>query len=543
MLNRMRIGTMLTLGYGVVIFLMAVIVAVTHLRVNGFATSIDEINHDIYPNTNAAATIRFNVVKNWANTLTLNVISNKEVVKRIEDEMAANSKTITENFDFLKRELHGEEGKKLLGAALAAREDYTGKRKEYLAMLQDEDKGPANLFLVGPLKSSLETYLDSIGNIFTAMTTRLDAETTSALKSASLTRIGNLIIGLIALAVAVGSAVVMVRTVSGQLGGEVFEAGNIAREIAAGNLSVAIAVRRGDTSSLLASLDSMRDKLRAMVSEIQASAHRVSAAAQKVSRAAADVADASTSQSDATGSAAAAVEELTVSIDHLSHNADDAHTFSQQAAELSQKGETVIRGAGTEMAKIAQSVQSSSDIISELEQHSNEISAVVNVIKEIADQTNLLALNAAIEAARAGEQGRGFAVVADEVRKLAERTSTSTQEIAATIDKIQHGTQAAVQSMVSGVDQVKSGTEMAEMAGHSIGEIHSGAARVFAAVNDISTALKEQSAASNDIARSIERIAQMVSANNMASENVAAAAQEMEQLADGLSASVRYFRL
>ena len=410
-------------------------------------------------------------------------------------------------------------------------------------MLAEDDKDPANFFLVGPLKSSLEDYLGSINKIFAAMTARLDAETARSLEAASQTRAINLIIGFIALLAAMGSAVLMVCTVSKQLGGEVFEAGNIAREISEGNLSVNISVRSGDSSSLLASLKSMRDRLRSMAGEIQGSARQVTETAHKVSQAAAEVAQASTSQSDASGFAAAAVEELTVSIGHLSHNAEDAHTFSQQASELSQNGEAVIRSAGMEMEKIARSVQSSSAIIAELEQRSNEISTVVNVIKEIADQTNRLALNAAIEAARAGEQGRGFAVVADEVRKLAERTSKSTQEIALTVGKIQQGTLAAVHSMVSGVEQVQFGSRMAEQAGQSIGEIQSGSAQVVAAVNDISSALKEQSAASNDIARSIEQIAQRVTANKTASEKVAAAAIEMGNLADGLSASVRFFRL
>lgn len=543
MLNRMRVGTMLTLGFGVVILLMALMVAITHLRVTDFARSIGEIHQNIYPNTTAAATIRFNVVKNWSNTLMLGTISNKEVIKLIDEEMVASSKFIDESFMVLKRGFDSDEGRMLVAAALTAGEDFNSKRQEYIAMLTDEDKDPANFFLVGPLKSSLEDYLGSINKIFGAMTARLDAETARSMEAASQTRAINMIIGFIALLVAIGSAVLMVRTVSKQLGGEVFEAGNIAREISEGNLAVYIPIRSGDSSSLLASLKSMRDRLRSMAGEIQGSAQQVTETAHKVSRSAAEVAHASASQSDATGSAAAAVEELTVSIGHLSRNADDAHTYSQQASELSQNGETVIRSAGTEMEKIADSVKSSSAIIAELEQRSNEISALVNVIREIADQTNLLALNAAIEAARAGEQGRGFAVVADEVRKLAERTSKSTKEITLTIGKIQQGTQAAVHSMVSGVDQVHLGTRMAEQAGQSIGEIQSGSARVVAAVNDISSALKEQSAASNDIARSIEQIAQMVTANNVASESVATAALKMGSLADGLSASVRFFRL
>ena len=543
MRKEMGIAKMLTLGYGLVILLIAIIVAVTHLRVSSIADRIGEIENDVYPNTTAAAAIRFNVTMNWANTLTLGTIGNKEVIRRIEDEMATNSKAISDNFDFLKRVFRSEEGRKLVAEALAARADYTEKRKEYISMMKDEDKDPAKLFLVGPLKSSLDAYLGSIGRIFAALDLRLKQGSDESLQGAQNTRGINLVIGLVALAVAAASAAFIVRTIARQLGGEIQEAARIASEIASGNLGVDIVVRAGDSSSLLASLSVMREKLRAMALEIQASATHVAETARKVSQASAEVATASASQSDSTGSAAAAVEQLTVSIDHLSRNADDAHAFTQQASELSAKGEGVIRGAGAEMQKISLSVQSSSSIIAELEQRSNEISAVVNVIKEIADQTNLLALNAAIEAARAGEQGRGFAVVADEVRKLAERTTKSTAEIALTIQKIQSGTQAAVESMVTGVDQVKSGTQMAELAGQSIAEIQSGSARAVNAVNDISAALKEQSAASNDIARSIEQIAQMVNANNAAAEHVASAATEMERLADGLSTSVKFFRL
>ena len=543
MLNRMRIRTMLLAAFGVLILLMLVIVGVTHLRVSGFATSIGEIQRSIYPTASAAESIRFYVVNNWSNTLTLSTITNKIVMTRIEEEMAANNKAITSNFEFLKRDLQTDEGKKLLEGATAASNTYAENLKEYVAMLSDEDKDPARFFLMGPLKSSLEAYLESTGKIAAAMKSRLEEESIASLKAANQTRAINLGIGVAALLAALVSAALMVKTITSQLGGEVFEAQNIAREISNGNLTINIALRQGDSTSLLASLNVMRDKLRTMAGEIQEEVQRVNDTAHKVAQISAEVAHSTIAQSDAASSAAASVEQLTVSVNHLSSDADDAHRYSHQASEQAQQGDAVIRGAEAEMGQIAESVQASAAVIAELEQHSNEITAIVNVIKEIADQTNLLALNAAIEAARAGEQGRGFAVVADEVRKLAERTSNSTLEIAATIDKIQIGTRAAVQSMVRGVDQVAAGTRMAEAAGDSIGKIQSGASHVLDAINDISMSLKEQSEASNGIARNIEQIALMINENKAASERVAAAAGSMEEVAEALSSSMRFFRL
>jgi methyl-accepting chemotaxis protein len=279
-----------------------------------------------------------------------------------------------------------------------------------------------------------------------------------------------------------------------------------------------------------------------MVAGIGTSATQVGRAARDLAQASQSVAEASSRQSEATSATAAAVEEMTVGIGQISSSASEAHSLSAHSEELSRQGSEVIHGAAAEMDKIADSVEGSSTIIATLEQQSNEISAVVNVIKEIADQTNLLALNAAIEAARAGEQGRGFAVVADEVRKLAERTTASTQEIAITIEKIQGGTKDAVQSMVSGVERVRSGTALAQQAGASIVEIESEAQRVAGVVNDITYSLKEQTSASNEIARNIEHIASMVEENNAAAAKAAVAAQQLEQLAEGLAQSIGSFR-
>ena len=196
-----------------------------------------------------------------------------------------------------------------------------------------------------------------------------------------------------------------------------------------------------------------------------------------------------------------------------------------------------------EMKQIAESVEQSAKLLEELGRHSDRISAIVNVIKDIADQTNLLALNAAIEAARAGESGRGFAVVADEVRKLAERTAKSTQDIASMIGAIQSGTGQAVASMHAGVERVAGGVELARRAGEAMDKIKAGALRVLQSVSDISLALKEQSAASTEIAANVERIAQMAEENNAAVAETTATAHRMERLAGDLQEDIRRYKV
>jgi methyl-accepting chemotaxis protein len=195
------------------------------------------------------------------------------------------------------------------------------------------------------------------------------------------------------------------------------------------------------------------------------------------------------------------------------------------------------------MQKIAGVVTNSSTAITSLGEQSHQISNIVNVIKEIADQTNLLALNAAIEAARAGEQGRGFAVVADEVRKLAERTAQSTQEIAAMIQGIQGSTDDAVGGMAQGIACVDEGVEMVGQAGSSMERIQEGVQKVLSSVGDISVALKEQSATSHLIAQNVQSIAQMTEETSTIVKEVSVSADRLEQMAMQLKQTVGQFKL
>lgn len=338
------------------------------------------------------------------------------------------------------------------------------------------------------------------------------------------------------------SLLLISRNIIRTLGGDPTEATAISKRIAAGDLSAQVNYDRNNPDSLLANISTMQDTLRAMIRTIIGNAEQVAAAADRLFNASEEVADKTRRQSDAASSMAASVQEMAVSIDQVKENAREAHSISEEAGSISEEGAAVIHSAASEMRKISEAVQSSTAIVEELGRQSDQITSIVNTIRDIADQTNLLALNAAIEAARAGEQGRGFAVVADEVRKLAERTSLSTKEIAEMVGKIQGGTRSAVGSMQAGVNQVTHGVELANRAGDSIERIRDGAQRVTQVVNGISYSIAEQSSASNEIAHQLETIAQVSEESATAVRRTADAARELHSLSASLHKAVAEFK-
>jgi methyl-accepting chemotaxis protein len=337
-----------------------------------------------------------------------------------------------------------------------------------------------------------------------------------------------------------GFAMVLIRSITTPINASVA----VAEAIANGDLTRPVPVGGKDEAGrLLSAFARMQDGLRSMVSNSQQSARELARAAEDLTAAARQSADASEAQSAAASGMAASVEEMSVSIDQVRDHARDARGVASSAGDASQAGGQVIHSSAEEMRLVAAAVNEAAGTIRELENYSNEISAIINVIREVADQTNLLALNAAIEAARAGEQGRGFAVVADEVRKLAERTSESTHTIANVIDKVQAGARRAALEMEGGVARVNEGVSLAHQAGDSITGIQDGAGRVVAAVADIGSALDEQATAAQEIARGVERIASMSEENSASVRQTSAAAERLHDLASQLDRSVARFRV
>lgn len=319
---------------------------------------------------------------------------------------------------------------------------------------------------------------------------------------------------------------------------------SVAKAVADGDLTQSVEVLgRDEIGELMAALKTMCVNLNTLIKQTRQSSEEVGSAASELASSSAQIAVGSQQQNDAASAMAAAVEQMTVSVGHIANRADDAATESTESSRVAKENGHVIEDMIQEMNRIAASVNASEEAITELGMQSEQISSVVKVIKEVAEQTNLLALNAAIEAARAGEQGRGFAVVADEVRKLAERTSQSTIDISAMIEKIRGGVQTATRSMHEGVGLVNIGVEKAGQAGSAISQIISGSQRVLDSIKDISAAMQEQNAASTEIAQNVEHIAQMADENNAAVEETSRTANHLASLATDLKNAIGRFRV
>lgn len=305
--------------------------------------------------------------------------------------------------------------------------------------------------------------------------------------------------------------------------------------IAAGDLSKPVPVLGQDEFGLmLRDVALMRDNLHGLVAQMREQVQRLGVEARQMAQAAGNASVASDQQAEAISSMSAAVEQLSRSIDEVENHAGASRRITEESAGRSGESEGFIRDMASEMQRIAEVVTETAQHIRELEGFSEDISGVLEVIKTVAEQTNLLALNAAIEAARAGEQGRGFAVVADEVRLLAQRTGRSIAEIGGTVSSIQQGTREVVASMEVAVQRVQGGATLAGKAGESVAQIRQGTEQVIRAVDDIGFVLKGQVEATREIAQRVEGVSLGTMTLSQNAGRSAEAAADLDRLATRL---------
>jgi methyl-accepting chemotaxis protein len=298
-----------------------------------------------------------------------------------------------------------------------------------------------------------------------------------------------------------------------------------------------------DTQELGADLKHLVTSLHTQMNNIGDNSEQLSAAAEELSVITAQTNTGIQQQQSETDQLATAMNEMSATVQEVAQNAEIAAASTENTTSRANEGKRMVSETMDAIEALANDIQSASDVIQELNTHSESIGSVVEVIRGIAEQTNLLALNAAIEAARAGEQGRGFAVVADEVRTLASRTQESTQEIQAMVEKLQVGSKQAVEVMNKSQEQAKTSVDHAAQAGESLDSITTAVSEVSDMNIQIATAAEEQSAVAEEINRNVISISQVTSQTADGSEQTASASESMAQLASQLQAVVNTFKL
>ncbi|MDA8428551.1 MAG: methyl-accepting chemotaxis protein [Geobacteraceae bacterium] len=314
--------------------------------------------------------------------------------------------------------------------------------------------------------------------------------------------------------------------------------------VADGDLSTQLKIyARDEIGELGKNINRMLISISDMITSIKSTAHHVASASNSLYANSEQIATGNEQVAAQAGTVATSSEEMAATSSEIARNCMTAAHSSSQASGLATEGVTVVRETVAGMNRIAERVKETAVTVENLGSRSDQIGEIVGTIEDIADQTNLLALNAAIEAARAGEQGRGFAVVADEVRALAERTSRATKEIGQMIKAIQTDTKEAVTAIEEGVHEVERGTQDAARSGKALEDIFNQISDVTVQINQIATAAEQQSATSTDISCNIQQITEVIRTSASFSHASAASARELTTCADGLQHLVAQFTL
>jgi len=364
-----------------------------------------------------------------------------------------------------------------------------------------------------------------------------DQSMQTQLKNNSLLILGSsvlaLLVGLIAAWVITRLIVAPLRTVIG-----------VAQQIAAGDLSAKVEVtRRDEIGQLMQAMQQMGEGLSQIVSGLQAGIEQLATSAQSLSAVTEQTNLEVSSQKEETEQVATAMNQMTATVHDVARNAEEAAQAAQTADGKVESGQRVVRQSMVRIEQLAESATSASSSIESLSAEIQNIGTVLGVIKSVAEQTNLLALNAAIEAARAGEQGRGFAVVADEVRALAKRTQQSTEEIERLVSALRSAAQASVQQIQSSGELVKLAVSDALQTESALGSIAAAVSLIQQMNQQIAAAAEEQSSVAEEINRSVTSIRASADQSSLAMQGNAASSIELAQLGVELKGMVGHFRL
>ncbi len=456
-----------------------------------------------------------------------------ELLKRITDRREEIGKLIA----VLEGSIASDDVQKAFDTYLDARKEYLPLVEDYVGHVKAGQLKDAEVLLKGPLEKARKNYQASIESWTELLIARAKHRSEMNTENVSSATMFMLTIAGFGFAISVVLGFVIARIISGPVN-------ELVANIANADLNSRFnSTRKDEIGGLQKAFDGFVDQIKNTLVQVSESSAAVASASTEISSSTEQLAAGAQEQSSQSAEVAGAVEEMTKTIIENSRNASDTADTTKRAKATAEKGGNVVRQTVEGIKDIAKVVNKSADTVKALGRSSDQIGEIISVIDDIADQTNLLALNAAIEAARAGEQGRGFAVVADEVRKLAERTTKATKEIASMIKQIQTDTKDAVFSMDEGTKKVNDGILLADQAGESLKEIMEISQLVTDKVAQIAAASEQQSSASEQISKNVEAISSVTQESASGTQQIARTAEDLNRLTENLQELLNKFNL
>jgi methyl-accepting chemotaxis protein len=537
--NNLKIGKKLALGFGVVLVLMVftVVFAIKQLAVVN-ATTVD-METNWMPSVKELGYMKVDVLdfrRQELNILVSRKMDPQYLAKMadLEKDLEAHDKTFAEM-------IASEEERRVYEHYRSNWEKATALHKHFLDLCQHGKWQAAAGLTLGEGRSTTNDVLAVLDEDLQLQDKGAAQAAHLGAKTYSKGRMWSIVLLIAALVF----GVVVATRVAGSTSRATNDMLRMIQEIASSNLAIPdLDVHSEDEiGKAVSALNGMKRQLATVVKQIASTAEQVASASEEISAGATQTAESSRNQSDQTHQAATAMQEMSSTVQQISDNCQKAANTSHQASEAAQRGGSVVEATLSAMRNIADATSKTAVQVVELGKGSEQIGKIIGVIDDIADQTNLLALNAAIEAARAGEQGRGFAVVADEVRKLAERTTKATKEIAGMIEAIQSETRSAVQAMERGKVEVEVGVEKTSASGAALQEIVKMSEQVGDMISQIATAATEQSATTEQINANVAQISSATEESSAAADQTAKACTDLSSLAFDLQKLVSQFRL
>ena len=515
--SQMKLSTKLSAAFFVLIVLTMVVGTISVFKMAQIDRAVNEITHNWLPSVKYAAAMR-----DAANQIRR--IEPSHIMSDTPEEFAAEDKRLEEAKARFAKAMEAYRQNMTEPEERAAFADFIKAKDAYFAiqvkLLEESRKGEAGSEAAQKIfqGESRKAFNEMVGlitkivDINDSFSDRSAAAAEAAYASARMQVIGLVLVSLV---LAVLLAVLILRDVTGILGGEPAEARELAREVAAGNLNNQIRLKNGDTHSLMAALKAMQDSLADIVSRVRSGSESVASASSQIAQGNQDLSSRTESQASALEQTAASMEELSATV---RHNADSA----QQASQLTQTAHSIASQGGQMVGQMVQTMQGIHD-------SSRKMGDIIGVIDSIAFQTNILALNAAVEAARAGEQGRGFAVVASEVRSLAGRSAEAAKEIKRLID--------------DSVQRVGAGNALAQQTGETMQEMVGAIGKVNTIVSAISNASREQAEGVIQVGEAITQMDQVTQQNAALVEEMAAAATSLNSQSQELVQAISIFQV